>query len=804
MHKKTKYAALLLSFALILWAALGMTLAVVFVKTPSLINTFLSGFEPTGDLTIRKTIHHPFDSSYVVPDNENTCFTFTVDLGMDYANHAFGTFRADPEGKLTLTVKAGSSVTIPELPAGIQAVVTEQAPGPGFEAQEPRIVAITRGENLVSVVNTYAPGPADNDLTVQGRKTLVGRQWQAGDRFTFALEVKEEGQWKELGQQTVEFTGESDPEDFDTFDFTRLVREYTLDKAGTYSFRVLEKEGSIPGITYDKTESRFEVAVGDPDMAGSLQIRSVTSRSANTSVRNRQVWIDFQNAYAPLGSVEVYLDITKELTDTSGQNLQPSGFTFELYDAAGKLLQTSEATDAEGRTEIRLVFETKDSGRRILYTLKEVNDGLPGMTYDEREHIFQVDVIYTGNGTVSARVTEVVPEPPVPQEEEAPVSQEPEAPEMEGSPEDVPTEEAPAEEEPPVEEEDPPVPEEPVVRASVSFTNVYEPKAATLPLSGTKQLTGRRLQPEEFAFQLYRTQEGFALAEDAVPLQTVRNDANGAFAFQELTFTQAGWHYFLVKEDASAALGGVTYDDARFQIRVFVKDVGGKLSVQEMTVENTAGEAAELTFRNVYRSAPAALKLEGRKSLSGRELKAEEFTFNLYEATYLTSYGFTRGQLYARSTNSAEGLFDFSIEYPEPGTFHYIVTEVAGQESGMAYDKTEYGLEIVVKDDLAGHLRAEVTRLVKIGQEDASAEEILFRNIYTAPEETEPVETTEPKATQPGGSVLPDDTDETTEASGGKLPQTGQLWWPVPVLLILGIAFILIGLIRRRGACHED
>ena len=32
------------------------------------------------------------------------------------------------------------------------------------------------------------------------------------------------------------------------------------------------------------------------------------------------------------------------------------------------------------------------------------------------------------------------------------------------------------------------------------------------------------------------------------------------------------------------------------------------------------------------------------------------------------------------------------------------------------------------------------------------------------------------------------------------LPQTGQLWWPVPVLIALGLLFILIGLIRRRGA----
>ena len=37
-------------------------------------------------------------------------------------------------------------------------------------------------------------------------------------------------------------------------------------------------------------------------------------------------------------------------------------------------------------------------------------------------------------------------------------------------------------------------------------------------------------------------------------------------------------------------------------------------------------------------------------------------------------------------------------------------------------------------------------------------------------------------------------------ASGGsKLPQTGQLWWPVPVLAAAGLILILIGIARRRS-----
>lgn len=37
-----------------------------------------------------------------------------------------------------------------------------------------------------------------------------------------------------------------------------------------------------------------------------------------------------------------------------------------------------------------------------------------------------------------------------------------------------------------------------------------------------------------------------------------------------------------------------------------------------------------------------------------------------------------------------------------------------------------------------------------------------------------------------------------TPSGGGKLPQTGQLWWPVPVLICMGLGCIAVGLIHRR------
>lgn len=39
--------------------------------------------------------------------------------------------------------------------------------------------------------------------------------------------------------------------------------------------------------------------------------------------------------------------------------------------------------------------------------------------------------------------------------------------------------------------------------------------------------------------------------------------------------------------------------------------------------------------------------------------------------------------------------------------------------------------------------------------------------------------------------------------SGPNLPQTGQLWWPVPVLTIIGLFLILIGWVRRKESRNE-
>lgn len=48
-----------------------------------------------------------------------------------------------------------------------------------------------------------------------------------------------------------------------------------------------------------------------------------------------------------------------------------------------------------------------------------------------------------------------------------------------------------------------------------------------------------------------------------------------------------------------------------------------------------------------------------------------------------------------------------------------------------------------------------------------------------------------------------DDSTSAGSKPSSKLPQTGQLWWPVPVLLSLGLFCLIVGVIRRKEENHE-
>ena len=81
----------------------------------------------------------------------------------------------------------------------------------------------------------------------------------------------------------------------------------------------------------------------------------------------------------------------------------------------------------------------------------------------------------------------------------------------------------------------------------------------------------------------------------------------------------------------------------------------------------------------------------------------------------------------------------------------------------------------------------------------------------TPPDETNPPETTPPDETNPPVTTPPDETEppetstpDTPDTTPPPLPQTGQLWWPVPVFVAVGLAFIIIGVICSRGIFSDE
>ena len=766
---RIQYLILLFCAAFLLVMGIGNTFSYIMTKTPTLINTFLNGMNPYGDLLLQKTVSHPYGGLYVI--SSDLAFTFEVNLGAEYANETIDTTQgektANENGIVTVTVNPNGRTTIYDIDEGTSVTVTEVAIGTGFtpDATTKEVTIQKYQNNILTFHNQYVPQEADTSaLTVSGSKKLAGREWIEGDYFSFALEVKEEGVWKTLGTQNIvyELVEQADPEDpenkekmilvpkpdFEKFDFTELIQGYHFANAGVYAFRVTETEGTIGGVTYDKTESKFDILVGDADMDGYLEIQSITTTSANTTVEGFGVNIGFENRYAPVGSTEAFIEIQKWMDDNSGQNKSAAGYTFEIYDTTNNLLLTSEATDAAGEASIRLVYEPTDAGKTFEYVLKETGCGEKdgALTYDGTTYSLKVTVVDNLDGTVSAYIydsdfvwdMDVVTDH-IGIENSNTLSIETDEANSENADQDSAEDandttsesdtvsgvdaenitnesNALAEENESIEDNSEIVSESENVNSSVdsndisadsseittsdevditeeqsetttsdmdntseqkseqstdgidtlsdsgtddiedvlsavsggdatttgtsdnvsiakrvtvpegltntiqkTFTNHYDPVDASVIINGRKTLSGRGMNPGEFTFQMYMTDSTYVIPEGAQSIRTVGNGTDENFAFDALSFDKVGTSYYVVKEDASAALGGITYDGSLYLVKVVVTDTDGVLNAA-VFITDVYGKESEILFRNSYKASPVYLPLSGRKILNGAEL----------------------------------------------------------------------------------------------------------------------------------------------------------------------------------------
>lgn len=259
--------------------------------------------------------------------------------------------------------------------------------------------------------------------------------------------------------------------------------------------------------------------------------------------------------------------------------------------------------------------------------------------------------------------------------------------------------------------------------AAFTFTNTYgvapTDSSVTDQVKTVKRLTGRDLAAGEFTFELL---------EDDVVVANGTNDANGTVTLSPVRYEAPGTHTYTLREACPNALGlykGVTYDGTTYTVVTTVSDNGDGTLTATHKLEGTTESAG---FTNKYHAMPTQVSIGAIKVLEGRELKKDEFSFKLVGE-----------DIESTVTNDADGKINFDkLEYDEPGTYVYTISEVKGDEAGMTYDKSVFTATVNVVDDGEGNLKANVA----FTKGDKSVEGIVFNNTYKKPET--PVPTPDP------------------------------------------------------------
>ena len=378
----------------------------------------------------------------------------------------------------------------------------------------------------------------------------------------------------------------------------------------------------------------------------------------------------FTNFYKP-GSKDS--SVTDQITATKsldGRDLKAGEFRFELVE--GNNVVTTGTNNADGKIMMDPITYT-EAGEHT-YTLRETKAGATenGITYSTAEYTIVTKVTDNGDGTLGVEHK------------------------LQGT--------EPAE-----------------------FKNSYNltPKdsSVTDKVTATKSLDGRDLKAGEFRFELVEGE-----GKDAKVVATGTNAADGKITMSEITYNEAGKHAYTLREVPGDANNGITYDGKTYAIETTITDNGdGTLSAaHELKGDN------EAKFSNSYKPNPGEFsvtdQITATKVLDGRDLKADEFSFELVEGEGEDA------KVVATGTNDADGKITMSaVKYTKAGKHTYTLREVNGgtTSKGITYSNAKYTIETTITDNGDGTLSA--THELK---GDATA--ATFKNTYrVTPLETE-------------------------------------------------------------------
>ena len=310
--------------------------------------------------------------------------------------------------------------------------------------------------------------------------------------------------------------------------------------------------------------------------------------------------------------------------------------------------------------------------------------------------------------------------------------------------------------------------EEPFTGAMFSFDNSYNPEPAKLEgdtaIHGTKVLTGRDMtEGETFGFKLSAaddaTQEAVDNGSVVIPQDAYKAEVRGAkagdetrFSFGEMTFKKPGTYSFAVQEDkycgndldaAGTATGGIVFDRHVHKVTVKVTDdLTGKL-IAEVSYDNGPAK-----FVNKYEQQAQFSGITVQKTLNGRDMAADEFSFSIHGVKSDTVSAEDAEARLADSdrsfTNAARAdgvacdmakMNGVAFTQADIGkTFAYEVREVvpADAKPGVTYDDSVHTLEITVgmSDDDDKHLTLTTKLDGKVV--DPATEPVAFVNGYQA------------------------------------------------------------------------
>ena len=480
------------------------------------------------------------------------------------------------------------------------------AKGYTYDTKAPEVtVAVTdNGQGQLVATETYAT-PAEFTNNYQALSTtaafsftkkLTGRAQKAGE-FSFDLTAPEA-----KDNQTKATADENGAVNFDPITYTQT---------GVYEYTVKEQNGKLGGVTYDDKTYRIKVTV--TDNAGQLE-------AAVEYPDGQEITNTYQAA-----SVSKVLKANKALT---GANLADDQFTFELVNKATDQVVQTAKNKADGT--VTFPAETYTEVGNHTYIIREKNDGSKGYTYDDKT--VEVTVVVTDNGQGQLVATETYAKP-------------------------------------------------------AEFSNNYQALSTTASFSFTKKLTGRAQKAGEFSFDL--------TAPEAKDNQTKATaDENGAVNFDPITYTQTGVYEYTVKEQ-NGKLGGITYDEKAYKIKVTVTDNAGQL---EAAVEYPDGQ--EIT--NTYQAKSVSKVLKANKALTGANLADDQFTFELVNKA--------TDKVVQTAKNKADGTVTFPAEtYTEVGNHTYIIREKNDGSKGYTYDGKNVEVTVAVTDNGQGELVATET-----------------------------------------------------------------------------------------------